>query len=115
MPEEKRDQRGILALEESADHEGEKSRQQQKDHNEHISDRRGKISREFPFGDGPDVCPGVHFFSSFAVSGMVMLRKISSSLPSSVCISSIRQPCAASPMLCASAPLPAALTPPVLG
>src|SRR6267154_2938623 len=115
MPEEKRDQRGIVALEASTDHEGEKSRQQQTDDDEHISDRRGEIAREFALGDGPDVCPGAHFFSSFAVSGIVMLRNTSSSRPSSVCISSILQPCAASAMLCASAPLAATLTPPVLG
>src|ERR1043166_7736634 len=40
-----------------------------------------------------------------AVSGMVMLRKTPSRRPSSVCNSSMRQPCAASAMEAANAPL----------
>ena len=50
-----------------------------------------------------------------AVSGMVMVRNTSSKRPSSVCNSSILQPCAASAILCAKAPPGALLTPPLFG
>src|SRR5579862_4069311 len=108
MPVEERTNEGSFpTLEKASHHKSEKAAEEQKDDNKNISERRGEIRREFAFGDGFDVSPGVHFFSweAPAVSGMVMLRKTSSSRPSSVCNSSIRQPCAASAMLDASAPL----------
>ena len=84
-------QGGLAALEKAAGHEGEKSRQQQENDDEHIGDRRGKIAAQLPFGDGLDVGQGIHFAASFPVSGSVMLRKTSSRRPSSVCNSSTCQ------------------------
>src|SRR5258705_13907134 len=103
------DQRGFAALKKTAHHEGEKATQQQKDDDENIRDGRRKIGAEFAFGDGSDIRPGVHKLDGLldkwidddglarhhvsrltsAVSGMVILRKTSSSRPSSVCNSSI--------------------------
>src|SRR6185436_177387 len=84
---------------------GEESAEKQEDNDENVGERRRKIGAQFAFGDSFDIRPGVHFFSSVMVSGMVMLRNTSSSLPSSVCSSSMCQPCAASAMLRARLPL----------
>src|ERR1700722_9200212 len=115
MPDEKRVKRRLALFKESAQHESEEARQQQENHDENVRHGRGEVSDQFAFGDGFYIGPGIHFFSSFAVSGSVMVRNTSSKRPSSVCNSSMRQPCAASAMLCANAPLGVLLTPPVLG
>ena len=62
-------QAGLAALEKSARHEGEKARQQEKNDDEDIGDRRGEIAAQFAFGDGLDVGEGIHFAASFAGVG----------------------------------------------
>src|SRR5580692_364681 len=88
---------GLAPIEESANHEGEKAIQQQKNDDENIGDRRGKIGAELALGDGLDIPRQIHCCPFPAtVSGMVMLRNTSSRRPSSVRNSSICQPLVAS-------------------
>src|SRR5579884_1511654 len=115
MPCEKRTQRRLPLFKEPTQHEREKAGEQQEDDDEHKRDWRREVTNQFALGDCFYVGPGIHLVSSFTVSGMVMLRNTSSKRPSSVCNSSMRQPCAMSPMLWASAPLCALLTPPLFG
>ena len=73
----------------------------------YIGDRRSEITAELAFHDRFDVGPCTHYNAPFTVSGSVMLRKTSSSRPSSTWISSSFQfsRCASSAMLPANAPL----------
>src|SRR5450432_1714245 len=93
MPVEKSQQVRFAAIEKIGNHECEKSREQQKNHDENIRDRRRKIAGDFAFRDGHNIAKtvAVHFAASCFVSGIVMLRKTSSSRPSSVRNSEIFQ------------------------
>jgi hypothetical protein len=55
VPGEEGHQRGLAALEEVADGEGEETGQQQENHQEHIGDRGGEITRQFALHDGADI------------------------------------------------------------
>src|SRR5229473_1518513 len=92
MPEKERNERRLAPLEESAQHERKKPAQKQENNDEHVGHRRGEITADLSFGNGPDIGPGIHFGPSFTVSGNVIARNTSSNRPSSVCNSSIRQP-----------------------
>src|SRR5665213_2792669 len=106
MPKEKGGvQRSLAALKKSPGHESKKSCQEQEYDNKNVGDRRGKIAAQFALGDGLDIGKGIHLFTSFPVSGRVMVRKTSSRRPSSVCSSSTCQALAASRTLRAKSPL----------
>ena len=51
MPGKERLQAGLAALEKSADHEREESREQKKYHDEHVSDGGGEIADHLAFRD----------------------------------------------------------------
>jgi hypothetical protein len=88
MPHKKRVQIGLASFEKVPLHEREKSRQQQENHDEHISDRRGKVAAEFAFDDGFDVGKRVHLCSNrtccrqekrllyFNVSAVELIRQV---------------------------------------
>src|SRR5205085_116835 len=106
VPVKKPVQGSLSPFQQEADHKGEESHQEQKQNDNHKSQRRGEIAAEFPFGDGLNVRPTAHGVASFAVSGRVIVRNTSSKRPSSVCNSSIFQPSRTltSPTLRASSP-----------
>src|SRR5688572_22408758 len=86
MPAEERRQARFAALEERARGEREEPGEQQKDHQEHVRDRRREIRLELAPADDPD---RPH---AFAVSGCVRLRKTSSSSPRSLYMPCTFQP-----------------------
>src|SRR6266446_3425374 len=115
MPAKEGVETGLSALKKSSDHESEKSREQQENHDKNVCDRRGEVAGHFTFRNGQNMTQRVcaawvlvpdrrwscdcvwlddrfaHVGLSCLVSGSVMLRKTSSKRPSSVCNSSIFQ------------------------
>ena len=60
MPGEKGYERSFAALEETAHGESEKSREQQENHEKHISDGRRKVAAQLALHDGLDVVHRIH-------------------------------------------------------
>src|ERR1043166_868336 len=92
MPIEEPVEGGFAPFEDEADHEREEAHQEQEQNDNHKRQRRGEVAGQLAFGNGLNIRPGFHRVASLAVSGRVMVRKTSSSRPSSVCNSSIFQP-----------------------
>src|SRR5436190_6413361 len=86
MPAEERREARLAALEERARGKREEPGEQQKDHQEHVRDRRREVRFELAPADDPDRS------HVSAVSGSVRLRKTSSSSPRSLYIPCTFQP-----------------------
>src|SRR5262245_24296541 len=110
MPGKKHLETCLSTLEKSAHHEGKKADEKEKDDDENIGHRRREVARDLAFRDRDDVaqrrllaglrvsghnCFFLHRLNHQLfrepVSGKVIVRKTSSSRPSSVCSSSICQ------------------------
>src|SRR5437762_3197696 len=81
QPVEERRERGLAPLEEAAESEGKEPGKQEKDHQEHVGDRRLEVRRQLALRDRTDHRPARPHAASATVSERVIDRKKSSSFP----------------------------------